>query len=332
MTKKRILWILKLGVGVILFMLLYRQVNRGQAILDAFRSANWLNVLLCALLLIPNILLQFLKWRYILRSRFPNIRGGLAFKSLLFGSTLGFITPGNLGELARALYFKKYDKLVIAGLNFMDKLFGMIIFISFGLVAVNIIILLKFRLPHYLVLSIMVASFLFLVALWLIILNPAWVKTVIGGIKKGFKFGSHIDKFTSCFDHFTLRHSAMMLFLSFLWFVIIFFQYHLLLLAFTDAPLIPSFLAVSALLFTKIALPVSFADLGIREGAAVFYYRLFDIPQAAAFNAALLIFVINFIMPALVGSYFVFKLRWEIRQAEQVADPEQKVEIPLKIG
>jgi uncharacterized membrane protein YbhN (UPF0104 family) len=66
-------------------------------------------------------------------------------------------------------------------------------------------------------------------------------------------------------------------------------------------------------------LPVTFGDLGVREGAAVFFYGLFNVPEAAVFNTALLIFLINFLLPALSGSVYLFKLR-EYRNNGESAD------------
>ena len=70
---------------------------------------------------------------------------------------------------------------------------------------------------------------------------------------------------------------------------------------------------VSAMLFVKTLLPVTFGDLGIREGIAVFFYGFFAVSEAAVFNASLLIFVLNFLLPALLGTFYLFKLR-ELKQ------------------
>ncbi len=324
MNKKQFLWILKFVVGLILLFVLYREVKKGHAILEAFREANWVNILICGFLLIPNFLLQFFKWRYMLRSRYPQVKSALALKSLLFGSTLGFITPGNLGELARGLFFKKYNRLVITGLNIIDKIFGMIIFVSLGFISLNVIMLSHFNWPPYIVVPVLILSFLFLVLVWLITLNPQWVRSFLYGINTMLPSRDKMKSLISCLDDFTRLNSVHMLMLSAAWFLVIFLQYHVLILAFTNVSVADSFWAVSALLFTKVALPVSFADLGIREGAAVFYYMLYNVPKAAAFNSALVIFVINFLIPAMAGSFFVFKLRWEVKGGRGEKTPQRR--------
>jgi len=313
MWKKRTLWLLKFLVGIGLVLVLYRHINQRQAIEQAFATANWVNVAIALILLLPNFFFQFLKWRYLLRHRYPEMPGRPAFQSLLFGATLGFVTPGNLGELARALFFEKYNRYVIAGLNVIDKIFNLLIFTTFGLVALNVYILWYFRLSYYVALPIAVLSALLLFFLWLVALHPQWVRSFLYGINTMLTSREKIKSFISCLDEFQSRHSLHMALLTTAWFFMIILQYHALLLAFTNVEFYQTFLGVSALLVTKMMLPISFGDLGIREGGAVFYFSYLGIPAAAAFNAAILIFVINFFIPALAGSWFVFKLKWEFR-------------------
>lgn len=53
--------------------------------------------------------------------------------------------------------------------------------------------------------------------------------------------------------------------------------------------------------------PVSFAELGIREGASVFFLTYFGETQAVAFNASIFLFMINVLLPSLVGLIFFFR-------------------------
>ena len=55
--------------------------------------------------------------------------------------------------------------------------------------------------------------------------------------------------------------------------------------------------------------PLTLMDLGIREGAAVFFLGMLGLPQAAALNAALLLMTINLLLPASFGIPFVFRLK-----------------------
>jgi uncharacterized membrane protein YbhN (UPF0104 family) len=50
-------------------------------------------------------------------------------------------------------------------------------------------------------------------------------------------------------------------------------------------------------------------DIGVREGAAVALFSKFGIASAPVFSAAFMVFVINVLIPAVVGIPFVFRIR-----------------------
>ncbi|UCF65827.1 MAG: flippase-like domain-containing protein [bacterium] len=309
--KKKILWVLKLIVGIILLVFIYRNVYQHERFFSAFADAAWLNVVLGLILLIPNYFIQFIKWRYILRQALKDIPDSLVLRSLLFGSTLGFITPGNLGELARSLYFKGHSRLLITGLNIIDKLAGMLIFITFGLLAMNWLIYLNSGWSTMMNAALIMFDFVLLCCIWILALNPRMLQRIFQSREGKSGWRKNISELLSSLNY--LNHSSILklVWFNIIWFVVIVLQYHVLILAFTEVSYLQSFWAVSATLFTKIVLPISVGDLGIREGAAVFYYSLLGVKKTAAFNASMFIFLINFMIPAFAGSYFVFKLRWE---------------------
>jgi uncharacterized protein (TIRG00374 family) len=309
MKIKKILPIFKFIVAILLISVLYREINQGDKLLLAFRSANLFYIALAVLLLIPNYFVQFLKWRYILRIQFPSHPNSDIIQSLLFGSTIGFLTPGNLGELSRAVWFHKYDKMKIAGLNILDKVYGNLVFITLGFFSLFVITITRLTLSPFILLPTLVLGSTFLFIVWLLMINPGFTRSLINSLKRRITIPRNIKGIFSWVNYLKRKHSIVMSLYGIGWFVIILFQYHILVLAFEYVSLLSSCLAVSAILVTKIVLPISFADLGIREGASVFYFTLFNVSSASAFNSALLIFIINFLLPAIVGSFFVFRLK-----------------------
>lgn len=305
------IWFLKLLVGLLLLYFLYRNIYQKHRLVEVFSSASLKYLLLGFLFLFANFFVQFIKWRYILQTHDRHIPNSLVIKSLLFGVTLGFITPGNLGELARALYFKNYNRLVITGLNVVDKVSGILIFTTIGLFSLNYLFISHFNWESWVGISLTMFNFLVLLILWVLALNPQWLSKLFE------KLNWRTDKFQwlkNLFlgvQHLRRRDSLIILTLSVIWLIVIIIQYHVIILAFEKVNFTQSFLAVSAALFTKVVLPISIGDLGIREGATVYYYSLFAVSHTAAFNTALLIFIINFFVPAIIGSYFVFSLTWE---------------------
>jgi len=59
--------------------------------------------------------------------------------------------------------------------------------------------------------------------------------------------------------------------------------------------------------FAQSLLPVSIGDLGIRESAAAYFFGKVGIAPHAAFDAALLLFAINMLMPSVAGLVLLWR-------------------------
>jgi hypothetical protein len=68
-------------------------------------------------------------------------------------------------------------------------------------------------------------------------------------------------------------------------------------------------LAGGALFFVKFLVPsFTLMDLGVREGAAAFLFQAVGLSALAGLNAALLLFVLNLVLPSAVGVPFAWNL------------------------
>lgn len=318
---------LKLLAGIVLVVVLFRKINRSESILEAFRVTEWFNIIFCGLLLIPNILLAFLKWRYLLKNRFETVTGREVFGSLLFGYTLGLITPGRLGELGRGLFFMDKDKFTVTGLNVLDKVLNQVAFFTLGGAALALFIFNQNVWEAGKALPLLVAGGGILLLLWILILTPSLVKKMLRRLSRRFAANSKIHSLMASYDNITPKDSLVVLSLSFLWVFVIAYQYHILVLAFTPVSWWESLQAVNATLLVKTLLPFTVGDLGIREGIALFFYSQFGVSPAAVFNASLLVFLINFLIPALSGIYYVFQLR-ELKNGRAEVSPEKILPAP----
>jgi len=257
-----------------------------------------------------------------LKRIYPEISGWLIIKSILFGVTLGLVTPGNLGELGRGLYFKNYDRWLITGFTMIDKLSGIVVVAFFGLLSLGWLLFTKFVLSSSIIViyeSIIGISLLLLVIL---VFNSQWIHHLTKKFPGNSQIKQKVVHLASCLSYLDNRSVMVLLAFSTAWTLIIVLQYYLLITAFTDINIFNHAVAVYAMLFTKILLPISLADLGIREGVSLFYFSLFGTERTAIFNASVLIFFLNILIPALIGSYFLFKLRFT-SQVEGKSGPEK---------
>ena len=86
---------------------------------------------------------------------------------------------------------------------------------------------------------------------------------------------------------------------------VIILQMFFLINCFAKISLMHAFIGTSAMLFVKSLLPISIGDLGVREAGSIFFFSTYGISQAAALNASLMLFLINILIPSIIGTYFI---------------------------
>jgi hypothetical protein len=90
-----------------------------------------------------------------------------------------------------------------------------------------------------------------------------------------------------------------------------------------DAPIVPLLVAVALAFYAKYLVPaLTVLDLGVREAGAVASFSLLGLAPAAGLNAALLLFAINVLLPAVLGLPFVATLLPAGQGADSAASTE----------
>ena len=95
-----------------------------------------------------------------------------------------------------------------------------------------------------------------------------------------------------------------MLSFSFFFYLCYIIQYALLVSAFSGHYDAVNFLwAANLIMFVKTIIPpISLGELGIREGASIYFLTQMGQSASVGFNASILLFVINLLIPALIGA------------------------------
>jgi len=297
---------IKIIVAAAVMMLLIKRVQ-VEEIISAFRSARISLIVLALLLLIPNIYLQYFKWRYLVRLLKPGVANLEVLQSLFAGFTFGFITPGRLGEFGRAFFIKDCSWVKLLGVSAIDKLFSLSIVVFWG--AIGLMFFIGRRLDMYTFVPMIVFIFIALLVIYYILLHPSVIKSFLYSINIILPFREKIKLLMSSLDNFHKPQAFRLLFLNLCFFCVFLFQYCLLACAFepTHFPII--FLALSSVMLVKSMLPISIGDLGIRESAAVFFLGKIGLAESTAFNASILLFLINLVIPSMIGLVLVLKYR-----------------------
>jgi uncharacterized membrane protein YbhN (UPF0104 family) len=282
--------------GVLLFLLL--QFVEPRKIAQAFARARGELIAAALALLLLNLSAQVIKWRQLLRKSGYTFANVLIAQSLLFGITVGTLTPGQIGEFGGRAVLLHSDPERLVGLTIIDKLQILAVMALGGLPSFAVL----FHLG--LVPSVLLgfAAVLVIACLALPAQCAAWTRDTLFRRAKS----RWIHEFFAAAQ--VLRNTRLMASTTFLtaaFYAVLWLQVHFLLNAFFPVSPLDSFLGFAATMFAKSFFPLTFADLGIREIGLVYFLSLRSVPQEAAFNASILLFAINILLPSIIGLFFI---------------------------
>ena len=278
-----------------------------RTIVHSLKEAR-LSFIFLALSLLPiNIGLELLKWHTMQRKLSSTVTLAESLGAILSGYSLGILTPARMGEhVGRALFHKHPDRWQVTFLSFIDRMHNLTCYIGLGIPALLFFIKTRTIEQHELWYPILLSGAVVFGILLMLILSPRFAALLFTRTLPE-KVRHHVLPVIASYS----RRDALKLGgLSVLRYAVFTTQFFLLLLAFApDIPLREAYAGIAAIYFTKSALPsMTFMDLGIREGAAIFFLGSLGIPRVAAFNASLMIFMFNLLLPALVGIPTLFHL------------------------
>jgi uncharacterized membrane protein YbhN (UPF0104 family) len=272
------------------------------SILIAFASADLFLIILSFAVGSINLLFQFLKWKIICNGYLEVTKNKVILSSLFYGFAAGLLTPMRLGEyVGRALPIKERRKRSVILATGIDKFFFIAAVFVIGVLPAwkyfgGFMSKIEFNLLYLLPLVIA-----FLIAASILLLK-----------NRGKNSGS--EKFTALSDPLKnislikklkpgilIKISLISIFL----YLLLIVQFGLLLSAFFETDSLFDYILLgNIILFSKTILsPLSLFDFGLREGLTVYYSSLLGLSTAAAFNASLLLFFINLVIPSLIGLF-----------------------------
>jgi hypothetical protein len=263
-----------------------------------------------ALVMLPaNIGFQYRKWALLVRSQLPQAASKRILTSLLAGFTLGTFTPGRLGEHARCAWFGQ-ARTELAALSLVDK-FSSASVTSLAGVA-GLLLLPRWDLSIFgqaapLVLW-AVGLYACAVLLWVLLGLALLVAPArVTGMLKVLPVIARHERFQRIHAAMVLieRPRRIKLLVAAMAFYITFILQFCLLanaLGFSH-PLLPA--AAAGTMFLKSLFPVTLGDLGVRELFAANLFAVIGAGPELAVSAALLLFVINLVLPTLPGAWLL---------------------------
>ena len=283
--------------GLVLYLVV--SLVQWQNVLVAYKSADIGFIIIAALLLFVNVGIRTFKWHTMLCSVKDKPTYAEAFGSVMLGISLGSFTPGEIGDFAgRALHITDAKRSHLIGLTLLDKAQIFIVTSCAGIVSIGYLLFSNIFIFTFGSVIIVFLSGIFIMRLEIVAalghrLNTSFFKKPwLTGVLDGFSLLKPRQLFTTVLC--TLAFQGILI-----------VQMFFLMNAFAKINFTNAFIGTSAMMFLKSLLPISIGDLGIREAGSIYFFSIYGISQAAALNASLMLFLINILVPSILGTFFL---------------------------
>ena len=290
-----------------------QSVNR---VLSALKGPALPAVLTCFFFMAVNWGIEALKWRIAIR-KVQKLSFAKSFMAILSGVSFASFTPNRIGEyFGRILFVEEGKKMLTISLSLFCSISQLMITLACGVAGLLIIPGMNYAIDpggpsvnlHRVILVTACITSLVFVFLSFLYFRAGFV---IRWLKK-MPAPSKLHAFLLLMDEPSAHNLGTILILSFIRYIVFLLQYYLLFLAF-DVNITWWQLAVGmSVVFLVMAIVPTFTfltELGLRWKAGIEVMTLFSVNTAGIFAASFGIWLINLVIPALLGSLCLLSIK-----------------------
>ncbi|MCB0465986.1 MAG: flippase-like domain-containing protein [Aequorivita sp.] len=253
-------------------------------------------LLLFLFLATANWYFEILKWKTLV-SIIQRINFSTAMKQSLASLTVSLATPNRIGEYgAKAMFFESSKRKKVLLLHFFSSGSQMFVTTIFGIIG-----LLYFFRNFNVAYSLKTLCYFGIAVILLFAIGYYFKEKEL--LMKGFSF----SKLIQFFKQIPLRTKLSVLLFSIFRYIIFSGMFYGLLLFF-DAKIafFDAILLIFTMYFLVSVIPTFFIfDVVIRGGVAVWLFSFLGVSEFAVLASVLSIWLLNFVLPSLLGSFFV---------------------------
>ncbi len=257
------------------------------------------NIFFITVFTVFNWFLEILKWKSLV-GFVKDISFIEASQQSLSSLTTSLITPNRIGEYgAKAMYFNKKNRTQIVGLNLVGNFYQMFITLFFGCIGFSYFIFNhKIKVDFPLILKGLLIAVIVFSVLFFILKRINF---------KGFSF----EKVRNFIKRIPLSLNIKVAILSMLRFIIFSHQFYFILLIFkVDILYFNAISAISSVYLIASTIPMlSLFDVILKGSVAIWVFSFFNMPSLIILSTTTLMWILNFVLPAIIGSYFVLTFK-----------------------
>jgi len=279
-------------------------------------------LLLVIFLMLVNWCIESYKWKYLIR-KIEKVSFIKSFEAVMTGISVSTFTPNRTGEyLGRVFILERGSRIEGALITFLGSLSQLLITILAGIVSLILCIPLIFGqnivFSGYLYFGLLTLVSAFGICLLLFYFNISFLTTLREKILR-YKLKKY-QRFFRVFALFRFRELFITILLSLGRYLIFSFQYFLLLKMFSIPVSIGDALVLVSLVFFLVTVvpTIALTELGVRGTVALYLFGLYFSKKGvyageyniAVVSASTLLWIINLAIPAIAGTFFVFRLKF----------------------
>ena len=273
------------------------------------------------ILMLANWSIESFKWKYLIK-KIENVSFIKSFEAVMTGISISTFTPNRTGEyLGRVFILERASRIEGALITFLGSLSQLLITILAGTVSLFLCIPLIFGqsivFSGYLYYGLLILISAFCISLLLLYFNISFLSALREKILR-YRLKKY-RRFFRVFALFRFRELFITVLLSLGRYLIFSFQYFLLLKMFSvPVPLAHALILVSLVFFLVTVFPtIALTELGIRGTVAIYLFGLYFSKKGVytdynigVVSASTLLWIINLAIPAIAGTFFVFRLKF----------------------
>ena len=320
-TSKQTIWWIKTIIFLITLYSIYllirqKEVNIqsiGQSFDLILLSKNTLLLVVVLLLMPINWAFEALKWQK-LASKVENITFLEAYKGVLVGLAFATATPMMLGDFAGKILMLKSDKrLQSIGAILLGNAIQLYVSLLFGTISYLFFIFWSKPTPIFLHLGIIFCLIFALIIGLLLSFNL----NRIDSFSTQNKVFQYVLKYLNILKYYNIIALRNAFFIASARYLIFMIQFLFILKIFEINLPITVLLAGIGIIFLAKTLgsTLSFlGDLSVRQLTSVYYFSYFGVSTSLVVSATFVIWLINVLLPILVGSLFILQLKFTTKK------------------
>ena len=321
LSRKTIGFLLKIGIVAFALFFLYEQLKvksslkefNSEAILQQIKQHYGVLVVI-VLMMFLNWFLEALKWRFLI-SKIEKISIKRSIRAIFSGITVSAFTPNRVGEYGgRVFCLEKADRIQGVLITVIGSMAQLVITIFFG--CIGLLFLPKYSSEFYNTVNSIEFGYPILIFLLVLVnvlivflfLNASLFSTILSKIK----FLSQYNKYNEVFSFYNTAELAKVLWYSVARYAVFTTQFFILLqlfevnIAYTDAIV----LMMIMLFFISIIPIFPVFEIAQRSAVAISLFGLLSVNTNGIFSATFIMWVTNLLLPALIGTIFIFTLKF----------------------